>query len=124
MCSERPGASLTAPMRVRLRARLSSGAAPIPITPTRATSPSSSAFIACVVEYATSCTLSRSSPSSANSSPSASATPCATPVGSWWLVGTTAWARSSTGWAETATALVNVPPTSTPTRSTVMQAPR
>ena len=52
--SERPGASAMLPTRVRLRASRRSGALPMPITPTRRTSPSSRAFIACVVENATS----------------------------------------------------------------------
>ena len=101
---------------VRLRARRRSGAAPMPITPTRATSPSSSAFIACVVENATSSTARASSPSrrAARGAPARrrrSRRPRAS-----WVVGTTAWARSASGCGTTATAFVKVPPTSTPTR--------
>ena len=77
--SECPGASATEPTRVRLRAARRSGCEPIPRTPTRPTSPSSSAFMAWVVENATSATRLRSWPSSARRSRSASTTPSATP---------------------------------------------
>jgi len=116
VCRTRPGASLRSPTCVRLRARRSSGSTPMPITPTRATSPSRSAFIACVVEYATSSTRPRSSPRSSSSARSTAATPSVTPAAAVWLVGTTACARSVSGCRVSATALVNVPPTSTPTR--------
>ena len=81
VCRTRPGASLRSPTCVRLRARRSSGSTPMPITPTRATSPSSSAFIACVVEYATSSTRSRSSSRSSSSARSAGGDALGDPAG-------------------------------------------
>ena len=113
--SSRPGASLTSPTRVRFRAGRRSGAVPIPITPTRATSPSSSAFIACVVEKLTSSTRSRSGLISASSFARASATPSLTPASAACVVGTVASACTWSVRPSTATAFVNVPPTSIPT---------
>ena len=53
-----PSASSMRGTTVRRRALRRSGARPMPIIPTVATSPSSSAFTACVVEWVTSCTFS------------------------------------------------------------------
>ena len=112
----RPGASPTVPTFERLRALRKSGLAPSPITPTRGTSPSSRAFIACVVEKATSSTDAARSPSVSRSCARAAATPALTPWPCSWLVGTTASATSANGAGSIATAFVNVPPTSTPIR--------
>ena len=83
---------------VRLRAGRRSGAAPMPTTPTRATSPSSSAFIACVVEKATSSTRWRSGPSArrASSQRPGDALGDAVAARRAWS-GTTACARSAKG---------------------------
>ena len=89
----------------------------MPTTPTGATSPSSSAFIACVVENATSSMPWPVSPSLATSIRTTSATPSLTPPGAWCVVG---WIASASGCASPgtiATAFVKVPPTSIPTRT-------
>ena len=120
MRSERPGASAISPTCVRRRATRRSGAAPIPMTPTVATSPSRRAFIAWVVEKATSAIAARSSPRSSSSRPRASTTPWVTPVSArraWSGPPPGRAARSPSG--SSATAFVKVPPTSTPTRSPV-----
>ena len=95
----------------------SSGAAPIPTTPTRATSPSSSAFIACVVEKATCSTRRARRRARRAARRSASATPSLTPPAAPCGGRDRRVGAQPTGVASTATALVNVPPTSTPTRT-------
>ena len=114
--SLRPGARASSPTFVRERARFTSGAAPMPITPTGATSPSSSAFIACVVEKATS-SIDRPSPSRSTSIRTTVATPSLTPPGAWCVVGCTASASGCASPGTIAIAFVKVPPTSMPTRT-------
>src|SRR5438876_2923018 len=111
----RPGATSILPSRVRFSACLRSGRRPRPTTPTRPTSPSSSAFTACVVEWVTSSM--RSAPTLAATSATARTTPAATPAGSRCVVGNTAVAITVPEASDRATALVNVPPTSTPMRT-------
>ena len=68
-----------------------------------------------VVEWVTGRWLRRAT--AAATSTTAATTPSATPLGARWLVGTTAWASTRPDGTSTATALVKVPPTSTPTRT-------
>ena len=88
----------------------------MPITPTGATSPSSSAFMACVVENATSSMRSVVA-EPLDSIRTTVATPSLTPPGAWCVVG---WTASASGCASPGTiaiAFVKVPPTSIPTRT-------
>jgi hypothetical protein len=84
---------------------------------------SAGAFMACVVEKATSSTRRASSPSWPSRCESTHATPAVTPSAEACVVGTTEWARRRSGLVSTATALVKVPPTSTPTRSLMPPPP-
>ena len=76
--SRLPGASSTSRSRVRFSTRARSGRRPIPITPTSAASPSSSAFTACVVECVTSSML--AAPTWVARAATAATTPAATPA--------------------------------------------
>src|SRR3989441_3983061 len=114
----RPEASSTSPMCVWLRAsRASPAPGPMPRTPTAATSPSSSALVACVVLCAMKTTSPGLTAAPASTRRKASITPAATPSRAVCVVGTTAcptiaWVSSST-----ITAFVKVPPTSMPIRT-------
>src|SRR5690242_12180373 len=91
--------------------------------PTTAVSPSSNAFTACVVLCATSETPASLTAGWASSVFNTCTTPCATPSGAVCVVGMSASANNAYGCVCTATALVNVPPTSTPRRSLVIGNP-
>ena len=118
-CSALPGASGTGGTRVSIRAFQRSPRRPAPITPTRDTSPSSSALVACVVEWAMNTTSSGAASSCPSSWRRPSMMPRATPSAAWWVVGTLSWATMANESASTATTSVNVPPTSTPMRRRV-----
>ena len=113
---KRPGASSMLPMRDCARALPLPMPAAIASIPTGATSPSSSALVACVVECAMSTTSPAVMPPSSISRDSDCTIPAATPRLSVWVVGTFAVATSSKFAASIATAWVKVPPTSMPTR--------
>jgi len=122
--SRLPGATSTSRRVVRFSTRLRSGRRPIPMMPTAAASPSTNAFTAWVVEWVTRSMF--SAPTCSASSATACTTPAATPPSAVCVVGTTTVATIDRPVISTATALVNVPPTSTPTRTRVMwqQLPR
>ena len=88
----------------------------IPITPTLATSPSSSALVACVVEWARKIDLLGIDARLLQHIAEDVDTPFATPRGSEWVVSTEN--RPTTSWVALSirTALVKVPPTSMPIR--------
>ncbi|WIB36927.1 hypothetical protein DEJ15_08210 [Curtobacterium sp. MCJR17_043] len=112
-----PSAISIRPSRRSRFAKKPAGPRPMPIIPTGATSPSSSAFVAWVVPCARNTTSPGDRPIVASSSWSAVTMPCATPSGWSWLVGVLAWPMSRSVAASMATASVNVPPTSMPMRS-------
>src|SRR5215218_4929422 len=114
----RPGLSSTPASRVRRSTLRRSGRRPIARTPTRPTSPSRRAFTAWVVEWVTRAT--RSGPMARATCSTASTTPAATPCSCVCVVGTTARSITVPSEGSYATALVKVPPTSTPTRSVLI----
>ena len=85
--------------------------------PTFATSPSSSAFVACVVECAMNAIRPALTPGVSSARRIPATIPAATPSGASWVVGTLMRATTSPLVASTATTSVNVPPTSIPTRN-------
>src|SRR5689334_13270005 len=103
-------------MALWLLARSDSMRVDIPMTPTLATSPSSNALVACVVEWARKITSLGSTPDCSSTLRKTSTTPLATPRGSAWVVSTEN--RPTTSWValSISTALVKVPPTSIPMR--------
>ena len=88
----------------------------MPSTPTGATSPSSSALVACVVLWARKTTLSGATPEFASTLRNTSTTPSATPLACACVVSTECRPTTSRVALSISTALVNVPPTSMPMR--------
>ena len=107
-----PGASSMSPTFVSFLAPLESMPVPMPMMPTFATSPSSSALVACVVPWAMKTTSSGAIPSSSISWLMSATTPAATP--SSWVVGIFFFAITSYVLLSMTTASVKVPPTSIP----------
>ena len=100
------------PTFVSFLAPLESMPVPMPMMPTFATSPSSSALVACVVPWAMKTTSSGAIPSSSISWLMSATTPAATP--SSWVVGIFFFAITSYVLLSMTTASVKVPPTSIP----------
>ena len=86
VCSTRPGASSIGSMRTCPSASFAAFAAASPRIPTRATSPSSSALVACVVLCASRTTSLASMPASPSTRSNTWMTPAATPSGWSWVV--------------------------------------
>ena len=84
----RPGASSIGFMALWPLASSDSTRVDMPITPTLATSPSSNALVACVVEWARKMTSLGSTPDCSSTLRKTSTTPFATPRGSEWVVST------------------------------------
>ena len=116
-----PGPSGTLPSRASRRARWPWVTGPSARTPTLATSPSSRALVAWVVEWAMSTTSSGAMPVSSRSRCIDWTTPAATPSSWSCVVGTTALPTSSVRATSTATAWVKVPPTSMPIFSSAVR---
>ena len=95
----------------------------IPITATLDTSPSSSAFVACVVLWATKRTLVASTPVFVRTSLNTFTMPSLTDFSDECVVGVTECATTSPFGFSTATAWVNVPPTSMPISTSLISSP-
>src|SRR5579884_476025 len=111
-----PGASSSAGNRICTRASVPNPSSS-PSTPTAATSPSSNAFVACVVECAMNATSSAARAPGASRASMPRMIPAATHSGAPCVVGTLTRATTSRLCASIATTSVNVPPTSMPSRN-------